>query len=264
MLAASRSIILAFCTALLTTSCLHSPVQEALIRGHIHADDTLEVKVDKALALLNEKGYFRPGTSATNSGGVAKNSSFEKAYELDSQRTPDEILAQKSGGSSGSSALVFAALLSESGVPENQIQIVGAVINNELSVICPKAGTPRLTPKGTDGNGQAFVALQFPDGKWQIINVVDGPAQYGRAPWFSPEIVRKKIQRQSLEVPRGVFRSLPYKSFESGLTVFQTWSLKQYPRHTAEQRLNLIASGQLKSPARCRFTAPQASTQSIP
>ena len=128
---------------LLVSACLHSPVQEAVILGHIQSSDSLEVKIDKALALLNERGYFQDQTKSSLISPATTNSlSYEKTYERDSLRTPDEILAQKQGGSSGSSALAFAAILKESQVDEAKIQIVPAVINSELKISEDSIGWP--------------------------------------------------------------------------------------------------------------------------
>ncbi len=58
-------------------------------------------------------------------------------------RTPEEILSQKVGGLCGSSERALAAMLIASDVLEDYIQIVESVVNQDLKVICPKAGQPR-------------------------------------------------------------------------------------------------------------------------
>jgi hypothetical protein len=240
-------------------ACSNSPVQEAAILGHIKKSDSLEKKIDKTLALLNEHRYFQPKQRQTRLSPP-----FDNPYHLDSLRTADEILSQKVGGSCGSTALSFAAILNESGVDEKDIQLVAAVLNPDLKAICPQAGQPRAEHPDTGARGHVFVALRFSDGKWKIINTTDGSVRYGRADWLDPEALKEKMKQQPVEIPHEAFQSLPYKTYEPGLTAFQTWSLQEFPKHNFEQRFDLIASGranldnsaQDSSVRRCRFTAP--------
>lgn len=229
-----------------------SAIEKAVSDAGIQQTDTLEAKIDKALWLLNEKRYFYPEKPI---GKLPP--PLDIPYQLDSMRTPEQILEQKVGGSCGSSALAFAAILKASGVASKDIQIVNSVVNKDLAIICPKAGLPRVQNPQSGAPGHVFVAIRFPNNKWKIINSIDGSRNYERADWYAPDEVQRRIKIQALEVPRAAFKELPDSIFGSGLTVFQSWSLDEVRMHTYEQRYDLIASGNVKqSPAICRFTAP--------
>ena len=230
-----------------------SAIDQAVLDAGILKTDSLETKIDKTLYLLNEKSYFAPKGSLDNSKAQE-----ETPYHLDSLRTAEQILAQKRGGSCGSSALAFAAILNASGVETKDIQIVNSVVNKDLKIICPTAGKPRVQNPLSGAPGHVFVAIRFSNNKWKVINSIDGSKYYERAAWYSPEVVKKKIQTSALEIPRPAFTKLPKETYASGLTVFQTWSLDEVQLHTFEQRYDLIASGNLtQSPTICRFTSPQ-------
>jgi len=224
-------------------------VHQAFIASGITKADSLEVKIDKALILLNEKRYFMPAKP------IKLPAPFDVSYHLDSLRTPDQILEQKVGGNCGSSARAFAAILVESGVSDNDLQIVESVVNKELAIICPEAGVPRVADPMSGASGHAFVAVRFPNGKWMLINSIDGSRTYERADWISPEDLQRRMKTQAVAVPFEAFKTLPASTYASGLTVFQSWKPSQAPQHTFEQRYDLIASGDLqKLPAICRFT----------
>jgi len=230
-----------------------SAIEKAVSDADIKQNDSLETKIDKALWLLNEKRYFNPEKTV---GKLPP--PFDVPYQLDSMRTPEQILKQKLGGSCGSSALAFAAVLKASGVDSKDIQIVNSVVNKDLAIICPKAGLPRVQNARSGAPGHVFVAIRFPDGKWKVINSIGGSRNYERADWYSPEEVQRRIKFEALAVPRAAFKKLPATTYGSGLTVFQSESLDEVPMHSFEQRYDLIASGNLKqSPAICRFTAPK-------
>lgn len=222
-------------------------VNEAVKAAEIKRTDSLEVKVDKTLRLLNEERYFNPKTSYSKWAG--------HPYELDSMRSPEQILGQKIGGSCGSSALAFAAILNVSGLEMKKIRIVAAVVNDDLALICPNPGQPRSNSYKS-ASGHVFVALEFPNKTWQIIDSIGGSRNYARAPWFPPREVERLVKK-GLQVPRAVFKDLPVETYGSGLTVFQSWKLDQVPLHTWEQRFDLIATGKISADSSiCRFTAP--------
>ncbi len=231
-----------------------SAIDKAVSAAGIRQSDSLETKIDKALWLLNEKRYFYPEKTP---GKLPP--PFDVPYQLDSMRTPEQILEQKLGGSCGSSALAFAAMLKASGVPSKDIQIVNSVVNKDLAIICPKAGAPRVQNAQSGASGHVFVAIRFPNEKWKIIDSIDGSRNYERADWYPPEQIQQRMKSEAIEIPQSAFKKLPPSTYGSGLTVFQSWSLEEVPMHTYEQRYDLIASGDLKqSPAICRFTAPAA------
>lgn len=152
-------------------------------------------------------------------------------------------------------------MLIESGVSEDDVYIVESVTNEDLKIICPKAGEPRVTNPQAGAKGHSFVAVKFPDNKWKIINPIDGSRTYGRANWYAPEDLQKLMTSKPVSIPSEAFASLPKEIYASGLTAFQSWKLKEAPKHTFEQRYDLVASGKIGGPndscvKRCRFTAP--------
>jgi hypothetical protein len=249
-------LVLALSSLILSTSVFGlSAIEKTLIASGIKNTDSLTVKIDKALWILNEKLYFYPEKPVTNLPPP-----FDLPYHLDSLRTPEQILGEKRGGSCGSSALAFAEVLRSSGVDSKDIQIVNSVVNKDLAIICPKKGEPRVKSPQSGAPGHVFVAVKFPDEKWVIINSIDGSRNYERADWFSPEEVQKRMKVEALAIPVSAFKSLPSITYGSGLTTFQSWSLDEVPQHTYEQRYDLIASGKVTpSPATCRFTSPKVS-----
>lgn len=246
-----------FCFALILCFSISvfglSSIEKAVLDAGIAKSDSLEVKIDKALKLLNEERYFYPEKPIE-----ALPTPFDIPYHLDSMRTPEEILSQKVGGSCGSSALAFAAILKSSGVDNKDIQIVNAVVNKDLSIICPSASKPRVQNPRSGAPGHVFVAIRFTGDRWKIINSIGGSKHYERADWFSPEEIQQKIKSSALAVPVEAFKSLPEKIYSSGLTVFQSWAPDEVLIHTFEQRYDVIASGKLNElPVICRFTAPK-------
>lgn len=234
--------------------CTGSPVKQALILSRIEKADSLETKINKTLALLNEKRYFQQKPPP-----VELPAPFDNPYNLDSLRSPDEILSQKIGGYAGSAARSFVAILHEAGVPKENLQIVASVISPDLKVICPKAGESRMQNPESEGRGHVFVAVKLEDNQWEILNPVDASVHYERATWMDPQAVKEKIQKEPVEIPKQVYLSLPFRTFEPGLVVYQTWSLDEIPKYSFEQRFDLIASGVAAgdpSIRRCRFTAP--------
>lgn len=248
-----RAAIVIFVSILSTTAFGESAIEKAVSVATIKKNDSLEIKLDKILWLLNEKRYFYPEKPIEMLAPP-----FDVPYHLDSMRSPEQILEQKVGGSCGSSAIVFAAILEASGVNSKNIQVVASVVNKDLSIICPVPGKSRRQKTQNGASGHVFVALNFPNGKWKIINPIDGSRFYERADWYTPEEVQRRIKFEAVAIPQSVFKKLPAARYGSGLTVFQSWSLGEVPIHTFEQRYDLIASGNLKqSPAICRFTSPK-------
>jgi hypothetical protein len=227
-----------------------SGVQRAVRDAGISKSESLEIKIDKALRLLNEQSYFSP------KGEEPKlKPPFDEKYNLDGLRTAEDILSQKVGGYCGSTAVSFAAMLEEAGVPDTDLQIVAAVTNQDLKIICPEAGKPRVENPQSGASGHVFVAVKFPDNKWLLINSIDGSKYYERANWFSPEEIQKLIAKEAVAVPKQTFKRLPERLYASGLTVFQSWRPSEVPLHKFEERFDLVASGRVHNHL-CRFTAP--------
>ncbi len=232
-------------------------VEVAVTSAKIKRSDSLEAKIDKALWLLNEQRFFYP------TGSPPKlDPPFDIPYHLDSLRSPEEILSQKVGGSCGSSARAFAAMLISAGVEERDIQVVESVVNRDLKIICPRAKYPRLDNPRAGAKGHSFVAIHFPGGKWKIINPIDGSQRYGRADWYDPQDLQRRLNQGPVAIPAAAFERLPRETYGDGLTAFQSWILKDAPVHTFAQRFDLIASGRIGGPEDqsvkiCRFTSPK-------
>jgi hypothetical protein len=225
---------------IVTAACATSAVQKAKVQAQISLSDPLETKVNKTLFLLNEQRYFYPQDLPPK-----LHPPFDVPYNLDSLRSPEQILAQKIGGSCGSTALAFAAILINAGVPDADVRVVPAVVNRDLGIICPRAGSPRVDHPRSGASGHVFVAVRFPNGQWRLINPIDGSKTYGSAPWMDPDEIQKQMAQGPVLVPTEAYQTLPKDTYGSGLTVFQSWTLRQVPRHNFEQRFDLIASGRL-------------------
>jgi hypothetical protein len=188
------------------------------------------------------------------------------AYELDSQRNAEEVLAQHKGGGCGSSAMAIAEILKASGVADDSIRLVGAVTNQAYSEICRQAGRPRSADPRTSGDGHVFVMVKQPDGQWRIANTTTQSAAYESAPIASPEKLSEAMAKYPVRVPTESYYSMLSipelrDSFGTGMTVFQIWKPSEYPKHDWTDRLDLIASGKMKRASRngaeriCRYDA---------
>jgi len=234
------------------SSCSTTPtspeVKKAISAAKIESRDTLEIKIEKSLKLINQDRYFFPPGPQPKLPAP-----FDEPYHLDSLRTPEQILSQKVGGFCGSSALVFAAMLTQSGVKNSDIQIVEAVHAKDLAAICPKGGAPRAEHPRVGASGHVFVAVKFPDGDWRLINTTDG-TNYESIGWLELEEVQAQMKRRPVQIPFSMYRNFPPEFRSLALVVFQSWRPDQVPLHTFEQRLNLIASGGLEGQV-CRYGA---------
>ncbi len=215
--------------------------------------DSIRTRIEKSLKLLNEQHYFFP-TEGPPQG----------EYELDSARTPDQILEQKVGGGCGSSALSIAAMLIKSGIPSANVRLIGTVVTDEIKAICPKEGRAvarKQTPFSLSGH--VFVAYKDEQGHWFLVNAtsVSNPAEI--IPWMSPSELANQMNRP-VQIPTSAYRSLlshlqlshsnVASVFQSGMTVFASWKLEEYPKHQFKDRYNLIASGTLDNEV-CRYGA---------
>lgn len=209
--------------------------------------DPLPLKVEKVLRLLNDRGYLgrtpEPGTLPPP---------FDLPYNLDSLRTPEEILSEKRGGYCNSKALAAAALLVQAGVPEDDVRVVEAVNDEDLAVICPRRGEPRAEDPPTGASGHVFVAVRWTNGRWRLVNTVDSAKDYGWAPWHEPGRVAKLMRGKPLAVPARATRGGPY----TPMTVVQSWRLSDVPRNDFEQHLDISASGVIGLKT-CRYGPPR-------
>ena len=227
-------------------------VDDALAATGIQGADSLDQKTAKALKLLNDQHYFYSKASS-----LPKSPPFDLEYHLDSLRTPREILSQKIGGGCGSSALAFAAILEKSGVRAENIRIVASVVNGDYGAICRKKPSPRFDNPQTSADGHVFVMIRFADNNWYLINTTELSGSYKKVKVPDPVTLREQMSKGPVPVPREAYQQLlaipSVKAlYEPGMIIFQIWKTSDYPKHTFEDRLNLIASGSVGE-RRCRY-----------
>jgi hypothetical protein len=235
---------------LLAPGAWAGPAVDAAVKAAgLKSSDPMEVKVEKTLGLLVNRHYFEPhGIPKRLPPPYDRNN-----YLLDSLRTPDQILTQRIGGYCNNYALVFSAMLTRAGVPADDLRVVAAVDDDDLAKICPRAGAPRVERPRTGASGHVFVAVKGDSGRWRLINTVGGAKSHQWAPWPEPSVVAAWMREAPLPVPRRAADGAPY----SPMTVFAVWRPGEEPRHTFEQRLNLIASGTPDGTV-CRYSARPA------
>jgi hypothetical protein len=228
----------------------------ALGLAGISAGDSLPTRIRKILHLLIDRNYL--GAHA------------DMPYELDSERTAEQVLSQHQGGACGSAAMAIAAILEASGVPDDSIRLVGTVTNHSYAVTCRKQGEPRVADSAGDGDGHIFVMVKKGSNQWILVDTTAREADYESAPIAGPATLRAAMARGPVPVPEAAYasiRAVPQlkDSFGTGLTLFALWKPSRYPIHSWADRLDLIASGTMvrdwpSDPARahrCRYD-PQA------
>jgi hypothetical protein len=254
-----RLILLGIIPAVAVAGSAYVPgaaVRSALQEGGITGNESIEQRINKSLHLLNDQGYFQPRGQPGSSPG----------YELDSTRTADQILKEKQGGGCGSASLALAAMLIASGVPEEKVRIVGAVVNEELIRVCPTDGRvvrKEQTPLGLSGH--VFVLVDVGNGDWRLVNSTDSSKNPDIIKYISPDDLSKKMERGPVQIPPRAYKNMsaipgPDKTFASGMTVFASWKILEYPQHRFSDRFNLVASGNIKNEA-CRYGAKEISAE---
>ncbi|MDE2140804.1 MAG: hypothetical protein KGL74_03690 [Elusimicrobia bacterium] len=237
-------MIAAAFAVLLSAAAWAGPALDAAVaKAGLRPSDPLEIKVEKTLGLLVNRHYFAPHGTPDHLPPP-----YDQRYHLDSLRTPEQVLTQKIGGYCNNYALVFSAMLERAGVRPEEMRIVAAVENDDLALICPKAGAARVEHPRTGASGHVFVAVKGDSGRWRLINTVGGAKSHQWAPWPEPSDVEARMRSGPVEVPRQAAHGAPYKP----MTVFAVWRADEEPLHTFEQRLNLIANGTLDGTL-CRY-----------
>jgi hypothetical protein len=212
-------------------------------------------------------------------------------YELDSMRSPEQMVSERIGGYCGTAALSFAALLASSGIPKSDIRIVTAVNSDELPKICPgKAGDPKNPNYHGGASGHVFVMLRMnpnDEKSWSVINTTSDPLSSpmnagahraelkafleGIAHGYPQDMgLLKKMDSSDIEMtqwtdfplsPEKLETEMKFKPINipdqisngmSKMTIISVNTLDNYPRHTFSQRLNWIASGSIESGI-CRY-----------
>jgi hypothetical protein len=299
------------------------PIGNALRVSHISKDDSVQIRINKLLFLLNHNNYLDTFDLDEQGNGSPRFQELKEkdqqrirqifrdgGYELDSLRTTEEILGYRCGGHCSAHARSFARLLEESGVAGERIRLVSAVNDEDLKKICPgKKGQSRNAHYEGGASGHVFVLLQLQSGveaSWTLINTTQDPIRpdfkgqyrgiHGEAlsellkkphheshqfslarellekldssdvemtSWsefsFSPVALKKTIGKGPVAIPARVIRSGSFKP----MTVFSVESSKSYLRHTFQDRLNLIASGEVKNP-HCRYDCSRVPGDSSP
>jgi hypothetical protein len=180
---------------------------DPIAAAQINPQDSIQTKMNKILFLFNHNDYlftYAPGSSdfkrlspqdqkaitqdIQNLGAndpVAtrkRDGSIDVTaglYELDSMRSPSEMLGQRIGGGCGTMAESFAALLAKAGISKDRIRIVSSITNDDLHPLCPgNAGQPKneLYMGGAIGHVFVMVKLDPNDDKsWTLINTTSDP-----------------------------------------------------------------------------------------
>ena len=65
---------------------------------------------------------------------------------------------------------------------------------------------------------------------------------------FTPKTLKQRVERKPVSIPDGIIKSGPFKH----MTIFSVESSESYLRHTFQERLNLIASGEINN-MKCRY-----------
>lgn len=218
-------------------------VDAAIEASHASVSDSLETKVVLLLHLLNDEGYLYescPDPIMKNSArfrttpkekaeqlvaNYRKNSSG--TYDLDSNRTPEEMLNQRIGGSCGTEARVFAYLLEKLGVPSRDLRIVSAVCTEEYVKMCPLGHGSKLNKNYHGGaSGHVFVLLRD-DQIWRLINTTFSPFDEKNGPHVKEikavrdhlhqKFTDKKAEEAARADALSVIRKLKFNDIESAI-----------------------------------------------
>lgn len=178
-----------------------SPVDKAVYDSGAVITDSNLAKVALLLHLLNDSPYLAESSPDPQFAGHARfTTTPEKQayqllehyrkdssggpyapYDLDSDRTPEEMLAQRIGGSCGTRARVFARLLEQLGVNPNNLRIVSAVCTDEYDRFCPGRNSKLDHSYRGGASGHVFVLMKL-KGKWKLINTTYPPFSEKKGP----------------------------------------------------------------------------------
>lgn len=104
-------------------------VDQAIADADILPADSLETKIVKSVCLVDTRAtnYLRHPQHETSSN-----------YNLDGERSAEEILEERRGGYCGSRAKSIAAMLVASGIPQDNVRLVEGTLNTDFRQICAK------------------------------------------------------------------------------------------------------------------------------
>ncbi len=328
-------LLFIFCFIWSRAQATDNAIQAALSASGVKGSDSLQVKINLILDLLNDKNflgesdpdpkYAERSTFNSTSRQLAQQL-MEKyrgetnsgdpfnPYNLGTLRTPSEMLSQRIGGACETYARSFASILQASGVPADNIRIIDAVTNDDYRLLCPSGEGGSLNKSYPGGNGHAMVMVKTETGQWKLINtslspigssdVVNGThqqtllgirnGQLKLAPDQMMRLIRSldesDVEMKGIPSPQEIEKSIadhklvqlpelqslpstvpgpPQKKIIHfrDLSVFLMTSPDRFPKHSFEERPNLIASGSVDG-SKCRFnpkslnTSPPTNTQS--
>lgn len=185
-----------------------SSVESAIKESTALPSDSVETKVALFLHLLNDEVYLSESSPDPQFKDFAKFSStsysdslklMEKyrkessgapyaPYDLDSNRTVQEMISQRIGGACGTHAQVVAELLKKTGIPSEDLRIVSAVTVDDYNRMCPGGKGTSLNPNYRGGaSGHVFVQVKV-KGQWKLINTT-----------YAPLLSRKSARAEELQ-----------------------------------------------------------------
>jgi hypothetical protein len=177
-------------------------VLQAIRTSQAKVADSIETKTALLLHLLNDTSYLIESSPDPRYGTAAKFTSTPYAdsvrlieryskgssggpfdpYDLDSARTPAEMMSQRIGGDCGTHARVFAELIQHLGIPASDLRIVSAVCTQEYDRFCAGGRGSKADPTYRGGaSGHVFVLLKV-GGAWKLVNTTLSPLRYALGP----------------------------------------------------------------------------------
>jgi hypothetical protein len=196
-----RSLVVGVLVALISLQA-HSETTEALrTLARLAPTDSQAVQVAKLVHVLNDHGYLHArdpfGPPESQLSPAQRRASLQVlerygyraegpstgswSYQLDSLRSPSDMLEQRVGGSCGSMALVTAQALVDAGLSPAKLRIVSAVTTSELRALCEgRKNQPRNDSYRGGAQGHVFLMLQGEDGTWRLVNTTYGPQSEAR------------------------------------------------------------------------------------
>jgi hypothetical protein len=230
-------LAIAIFTCSIDLAFVETAIDLAARSSGVNKSDTDVSKAVLLLHLLNDSPYLSESSPDPKFKGYARFSatSFSEAsrlmrrysmkssgapfapYDLDSNRTPKEMLEQRIGGSCGTHARVFAELALNLGVPKNDIKIVSAVSNDEYALMCPNGMGSKIDKLYRGGaSGHVFVLMKV-SGEWKLVNTTYSPYDIKTGPRAAEiqELKRRhrtaassedlsKVKADSLQFMRGL------------------------------------------------------------
>lgn len=246
---------------------LAGAVPAALKATGIADSDSIRTRSLKILKLINDQGYFerRDGKPPQLPADP---------YEHDSLRSPQQVLCDQNSGFCNSRARVTAAILKASGVPEENLRIVSAVVNTEYPKICQVKGQDRVAKPQTGASGHVYVLVkesnpnERPE-RWVLIDTSLASRNETMTAFIPGDELDTLIRDQPVAIPKELSETMATqipesetelrRMYLSGMTIFHSSKPNAYRPHRMQDRYDLIASGEIGN-KRCRYS-PEEITQ---